>query len=169
LGVYSYKFSIVARASNSGNELSVGFNLNSIIDDEYGYVQSGWSAAASLSSAGLFGLNLTLADSRFGFPTVLSTSLAQNRFTTRLSSQYSTALNWFYSDGLIGIARLSLVPFLEFQYARASNVVFGTQILLDGVFSYYAPVSFGLEVSYSSGNGFAIGLVTLIPLLQGLR
>ncbi len=169
LGVYGYKLSASARASNAGFELNSSFILKSLIEDEYGYTQSGWATFASISSTGRFGINLTLADSSLGLPVVLDASLTQNGFGVRASSQYSLHLNWFTSDGLLGIARLSVVPFVAYQFTSKSNYIFGTQFLLDGVFQYYAPVSLGFEFSYSSLNGFQIGLVTLIPLLNGLR
>ncbi len=169
LGVYGYKLNASARATNFGFELASGFILNSLIEDEYGYTQSGWAMSANVSSSGRFGVQLSLADSSLGLPIVLDTSLNQNGFGVRAASQYSFQLNWFSSDGLLGIARLSVVPFLEYRFKTNSNCIFGSQILLDGVFQYYAPVSFGLEFSISSLNGFQFGLVTLIPLLNGLR
>jgi hypothetical protein len=63
LGVYSYRFSASARATNSGFDLSSSLSLKSMIEDEYGYTQSGWATSASISSLGRFGLSLTLADS----------------------------------------------------------------------------------------------------------
>ena len=169
LGVYSYRLAISARARDSGFDLSSSFSVKALTDDEYGYTQGGWSASASLSSTGNFSLGLTLADSSFGLPFVATFSLSQTGFSGRISSQFSLKLDWFNSDGLVGIARISFVPFLEYQFVKSSNFIFGTQVLLDGVFNYYAPVSFGLEFGYSSGNGFRLGLVTLIPLLNGLR
>ena len=169
LGVYSYRLAISARAKDSGFDLSSSFSVKALTDDEYGYTQGGWSASASLSSTGNFSLGLTLADSSFGLPFVATSSLSQTGFSGRISSQFSLKLDWFNSDGLVGIARISFVPFLEYQFVKSSNFIFGTQVLLDGVFNYYAPVSFGLEFAYSSGNGFRLGLVTLIPLLNGLR
>lgn len=169
LGVYSYRLAASARATNLGFELNSSFTLNSLIEDEYGYTQSGWATFASASSSGRFGIQFTLADSNLGLPIVLDASVTQNGFGIRASSQYSFRLNWFTSDGLIGIARLSVVPFVAYQFTTNSNYIFGTQVLLDGVFQYYAPVSLGLEFSYSSLNGFQFGLVTLIPLLNGLR
>jgi hypothetical protein len=169
LGVYSYRVALSARAKDTGFDLSAGFALEALIEDEYGYTQSGWSTAASLSSTGKFGISLSLADPGFGLPIVVTSRLNQDQFSARISSQFSFKLDWFNADGLIGIARVSLVPFLEYQFVTSSNYIFGTQVLLDGVFNYYAPVSIGLEFSYSSGNGFRLNLVTLIPLLTGLR
>lgn len=169
LGVYSYRFVASARATNLGFELNSSFSLESLVEDEYGYTQSGWATSASASSSGRFGLNLTLADSSLGVPVVLDASLTQNGFGIRASSQYSFRLNWFTTDGLLGIARFSVVPFVAYKFTTSSNYIFGTQFLLDGVFQYYAPVSLGLEFSYSSLNGLQFGLVTLIPLLNGLR
>ncbi len=169
LGVYGYKLSASARATNLGFDLSSSFILKSTIEDEYGYTQSGWATSVGVSSTGRFGVNLTLADSSLGLPVVLDVSLTQNGFGFRASSQYSFHLNWFTSDGLLGIARLSVVPFVAYKFTTNSNYIFGAQVLLDGVFQYYAPVSLGLEFSYSSLNGFQFGLVTLIPLLSGLR
>jgi hypothetical protein len=169
LGVYSYRLTATARGTNTAFELASSFSLKSLIEDEYGYTQNGWATSASISSLGRFGVNLTLADSSLGLPVVLNTSLTQNNFNARISSQFSFSLNWFNSDGLIGIARVSVLPFLGYQFATTPNYLAGTQILLDGVFNYYAPVSVGFEFSYSSLNGFQLGLVTLIPLLNGLR
>jgi hypothetical protein len=112
---------------------------------------------------------LTLADPSLGLPVVLDSILTQDGFGIRAASQYSFHLNWFTTDGLLGIARLSVVPFAAYQFTTKPNFIFGTQVLLDGVFQYYAPVSLGLEFSYSTLNGFQFGLVTLIPLLNGLR
>ncbi len=169
LGVYGYKLSASARATNSGFELNSSITFKSTIEDEFGYTQSGWATAASFSSSGRFGVNLTLADSSLGLPVVIDASLTQKGFGIQASSQYSFQLNWFNSDGLLGIARFSVVPFVAYQFTTNSNYIFGTQVLLDGVFQYYAPVSFGVQLSYSSLNGFQFGLVTLIPLLNGLR
>jgi hypothetical protein len=169
LGVYGYRLAASARATNLGFELNSSFTLKSLIEDEYGYTQSGWATSASLSSSGRFGVQLTLADSSLGLPVVFDASLTQNGFSARASSQYSFHLNWFTSDGLLGIARLSVVPFVAYKFTTSSNYIFGSQFLLDGVFQYYAPVSLGLEFSISSLNGFQFGLVTLIPLLNGLR
>jgi hypothetical protein len=169
LGVYGYRFAVSSRATNLGFELNSSFILKSLIEDEYGYSQSGWAAFSSVSSSGRFGVQLTLADSSLGLPVVLDANLSQNGFGIRAASQYSFHLNWFTSDGLLGIARFSVVPFVAYKFTTNSNYIFGTQVLLDGVFQYYAPISLGLELSYSSLNGFQIGLVTLIPLLNGLR
>ncbi len=169
LGVYDYRLAVTARARDTGFDLVAGFSLKSIVDDEYGYVQSGWATNASISSLGKFSAGVTLADSSFGIPFVVSTNLTQISFSTQISSQYSLNLDWFSKDGLVGIARVSFIPFLEYQFVNTSNFIIGTQIMLDGVFNYYVPVSIGLEFSYSNQNGFGIGLVTLIPLLNGLR
>jgi hypothetical protein len=169
LGVYGYKLNASARATNLGFELNSSFILKSLIEDEYGYTQSGWATFVSASSSGRFGVQLTLADSSLGLPVVLDVSLTQNGFGIRAASQYSFHLNWFTTDGLLGLARLSIVPFLEYRFRTNSSYTIGSQILVDGVFQYYAPISLGFELSYSSLNGFQFGLVTLIPLLNGLR
>ncbi len=169
LGIYGYRFAASARATNIGFELNSSFSLQSLTEDEYGYTQNGWAAFAGVSSSGRFGVQLTLADSSLGLPIVLDASLTQNGFGLRAASQYSFDLNWFTSDSLLGIARFSIVPFVAYKFTTNSNYIFGSQFLLDGVFQYYAPVSLGLEFSISSLNGFQFGLVTLIPLLNGLR
>ncbi len=169
LGVYSYRLAFTARATHTGFDLSSNLSLRAIVEDGYGYTQNGWATSFSASSLGRFALSLILADSSLGLPIVLNANLTQHNFGIRASSQFSFQINWFNSDGLIGIARVSVLPFIGFQFATTSNYLVGTQVLLDGVFQYYAPVSFGLEFSYSSLNGFQFGLLTLIPLLNGLR
>ena len=91
-------------------------------------------------------------------------------FSSRLATQVSIPVHWRWVDGFVGLERVTVLPFATLASREDSlRYGFGAAALLDLTFNYYAPISLGLEASWRSGNGLTVRLVSLVPLLSGLR
>jgi hypothetical protein len=119
---------------------------------------------------------LTVADVVSGQPVALAVGVSTGATLERptLSVQVQThnafGIHWRYPDGFIGLERLTFVPFGNLEYAAgAPRFGAGAQLMLDFTFNYYVPLSLGVEVAWRGGNGWSVRLVTLVPLLEGLR
>ena len=91
-------------------------------------------------------------------------------FSSRLETQVSIPVHWRFPDGFVGLERVTVLPFATVELkGEAARYGFGAAALLDLTFNYYAPVSLGFQAAWSSGNGLTVRLVSLVPLLSGLR
>jgi hypothetical protein len=139
--------------------------LGALVSDDWGYLEYGWNIAGTLSS-GAYNANLTLVDAVSGLPLALALGIKGDfssppSLSASLQTQFSFGLRLRSADGFIGIERITVQPFALFS----SSALVGVRVLADGIFNYYAPLSFGVEFSYSP-SGFGVRLVTVLPLDQ---
>jgi hypothetical protein len=135
--------------------------------DDWGYLEYGWGLGTLVSTSGNYNVGLNLASSVSGLPMQLSFGVNGNfssnpMFTATLQTQSSFAWRLRTEDGFLTLERITFQPFLYLQYNTKLESRLGIRILADGIFNYFAPISFGFELSY--GNGFAFRLVTVLPL-----
>ncbi len=137
--------------------------------DDWNYLEYGWGIRAFLGSKGEYALGISLADGVSGLPVQLNLGLsgefARNPIlNANLQTQYSFGLRLRTDDGFLALERITIQPFLSLNYRNSFDYNLGVRVLADTIFNYFAPISFGLEFSY--GNGFAVRLVTMLPLEQ---
>ena len=137
--------------------------------DDWNYLEYGWGISTFIASNGNYNLGIGLADRVSGLPIGLNLGLS-GQFSSSpilragLQTQTSFGLRWRLEDGFLALERITFQPFINFKYSNSFEYSLGLRILADAIFNYYAPFSFGLEFSY--GNGFAVRLVTVLPLEQ---
>ncbi len=157
--------------------VALSINLGATSSDDWGYAQYGWAINAGISSELTaqpltnYQFGIALTDTVAGLPLSINLGIrgkigATPTLLTRAQTQTSFATAWRNEDGFIGLERLTLQPFANLQYTTTLEYAIGLRILADTIFNYYAPISFGLEFAYASGNGFAVRLVTVLPLEQ---
>jgi hypothetical protein len=167
-GRYTYTVAPSATLTASGLTLAFSVKLEALVKDVFGYTERGWALALRVDSSGALSSSLTLADAVSGLPVVLTlrgSSTDKLEFGARLETHLSIPIYWRYVDGFVGLERVTVVPFASLETARWS---LGAAALVDLTFNYYVPVSVGAELAWT-GNGFTLRLVSLIPLLEGLR
>jgi hypothetical protein len=145
--------------------ISLYGSLGALLSDDWGYLEYGWNISGTLSSSG-YNANLILADTVSGLPLAVGLGIRgdfsnQPNVSANLQTQFSFGLGLRSEDGFIGLERITVQPFALFS----SSHLVGVRILADGIFNYYAPLSFGFEFSYGT-NGFGLRLVTVLPLEQ---
>lgn len=174
-GRFAYTITPYAKLITSSVTLGLSIKFDALTTDVFGYTQSGWKLTSSLETSGQFSLGATLADRVSNQPVALTLefqlgSARVPMFSSRLQTQVSIPVQWRSADGFVGSERLSVLPFATLAVnGDAARYGLGAAVLLDLTFNYYAPVSLGLEAIWSSGNGFGVRLVSLVPLLSGLR
>jgi hypothetical protein len=143
--------------------------------DVFGYLERGWRWTMTLDSTGSVVTALTLADVVSGQPFAVAVRvnlepLEEPSFTMQGQTHNSLGVHWRYPDGFVGLERLTFVPFANLEWrGGVTRFGAGAQVMLDFTVNYYVPLSLGLEVSWQGGNGWSVRLVTLVPLLEGLR
>ena len=174
-GRFAYTITPFAKLIASSVSVGLDIKLDALTTDVFGYTQSGWQLIGSLETAGQFAIRATLADRVANQSVALTIGLQLENarafsFSGRLETPVSIPVHWRLPDGFIGLERVTVLPFatLEFQ-GDAARYGFGAAALLDLTFNYYAPVSLGFQAAWSSGNGLTVRLVSLVPLLSGLR
>ncbi len=174
-GRFGYTVTPYANLIASNVTLGLTIKLEALATDVFGYTQSGWKISTLLETSGQFAVGATLADRVANLPVALTLALQLNQarvftFSSRLETQLSIPIQWRFPDGFIGLERVTVLPFATFELkGDAARYGFGAAALLDLAFNYYAPVSLGLEVMWRNGNGWTVGVVSLVPLLSGLR
>ncbi len=156
---------------NSIPYASLGLFLGAAQTDDWNYLEYGWGIGGSLNLnlANDYSLAITLADTVAGLPLGFNFGLRGQFFgnptlIASLQTHFSFGLAWRSEDGFLALERITIQPFANLQYSNFLEYNLGVRILADAIFNYYAPISFGLEFSY--GNGFAVRLVTILPLEQ---
>ena len=174
-GRFAYTVTPYANLIASSVTLGLSIKFDALATDVFGYTQSGWTLSSLLETSGRFALHTTLADRVANQPVALTLALQINQarvltFSSRLETHVSIPIHWRFPDGFIGLERVTVLPFATLELkADAARYGFGAAALLDLTFNYYAPISLGFELMWSSGNGWTIGVVSLVPLLSGLR
>jgi hypothetical protein len=140
-------------------------SLGALFSDDWGYLEYGWNISGTLSTSG-YSANLLLTDAVAGLPLTVGLGLrggysSQPNISASLQTQFSFGVRLRSEDGFVTLERLTIQPFALFS----SSSVVGLRFLADGIFNYYAPVSFGFEFSYGT-TGFGFRLVTVLPLDQ---
>ena len=173
-----FSYTVTPYLSLEESNFTAGFNLKlaALQTDVFGYTVRGWNLNLGLASSGKLSLGVTLADfAAGGLPVAigLKTSFYGNStpiFSARLETQVSFGLDWRFPDGFVGLERVTVQPFALLETSdKPVNYGFGAAFLLDFTVNYYAPISLGLEARWERGNGFTLRLVSLVPLLEGLR
>ncbi len=174
-GRFAYTITPFANLIASSARLGLRIEFDALSTDVFGYAQSGWKFTSSLETSGRFGIAATLADRVASQPVVwtLGVQLDDARvfsFSSRLATSVSIPVHWRFPDGFVGLERVTVLPFATLELkGDAARYGFGASVLMDLTFNYYAPVSLGLELLWSSGNGWTVRVVSLVPLLSGLR
>jgi hypothetical protein len=137
--------------------------------DDWDYLEYGWGITTLVSSNGNYNLGISLADSVSGLPIRLNLGLSGQFLnnpilSAGLQTQTSFGLRLRTEDGFLALERITIQPFINLKYSNLLEYNLGVRILADAIFNYYVPLTFGLEFSY--GNGFALRLVTMLPLDQ---
>jgi hypothetical protein len=149
--------------------VSLYSSLGALFADDWGYLEYGWNISGTLSTSG-YSANLVLTDAVAGLPLTMGLGLrggylSQPNISASLQTQFSFGVRLRSEDGFVTLERLTVQPFAVFSSTVSSSSVVGLRLLADGIFNYYAPVSFGLEFSYGT-SGFGFRLVTVLPLEQ---
>ena len=174
-GRFAYTVTPYANLIASSVTLGLGIKLDALTTDIFGYMQSGWKLTSLLETSGQFAIQATLADRVANQPVALTIGVQLEdarvfTFSSRLETQVSIPVHWRFPDGFVGLERVTVLPFATVELkGEAARYGFGAAALLDLTFNYYAPVSLGFQVAWSSGNGLTVRLVSLVPLLSGLR
>ncbi len=138
--------------------------------DDWDYLEYGWGISTLVSLDG-YTLGIVLADRVSGLPIRLNLGLS-GQFSSNpilsagLQTQTSFGLRWRLEDGFLALERITFQPFINVKYSNSLEYTLGLRVLADAIFNYYAPISFGLEFSFTTGNGFGFRLVTMLPLEQ---
>lgn len=140
-------------------------SLGALFSDDWGYAEYGWTISGTLSSSG-YSASLALVDTVAGLPLAVNLGLRGDFSSGAVVSvaaqtQFSFGLRLRSEDGFVTLERISIQPFVLFS----SSSVAGVRLLADGIFNYYAPLSFGVEFSYGS-SGFGWRFITVLPLEQ---
>lgn len=148
---------------------ALSFNFGTNQTDPWDYPLYGWNFAANLSSSSGYSLGVSSADSVAGLPLQIALGIksqfsSQPTFSAALQIRQSFAIQWRNEDGFLAVERITIQPFFALSWQTSVATSIGLRLLADGVFNYYVPVTFGLELSY--GNGFAVRLVSMLPLEQ---
>jgi hypothetical protein len=171
-GVVDFRVGLRAAWLPSGPQLAAGVLLDALGEDAFGYAEDGWHLRIDASTAPAFSVALQLADATSGLPLLLDANLASGEALSaslRITGRATLPIRARTVDGVLGLERVSLLPFLEGEFRSGLyGYAFGGAIALDGILHYYAPVSLGLELRYGSLGGLTVRLVGLAPLLDGL-
>ncbi len=173
-GRFEYTVTPYATLENSAASLGFSVRFDALGRDVFGYTVRGWRTTLNLDTTGLLSASLTLADAVQSLPVTLALRLdvaapKTPSLTARLETHVSFGIHWRSPDGFVGLERVTLLPFVTLQAENAVyRLGFGAQALLDLNLYYYLPLSLGVEVAWS-GNAWTLRLVSLVPLLQGLR
>ena len=174
-GRFAYTVTPYANLIDSSLNFGLSIKFDAIVSDVFGYTMAGWKLTSSLETSGQLSIGATLADRVANQPVALmiAVQLSATRdwsFSSRLQTHVSIPIHWRFPDGFVGLERVTVLPFAAFELkGDAARYGFGAAALLDLTFNYYAPVSLGFEMTWNSGNGWTIGVVSLVPLLSGLR
>ena len=174
-GRFAYTVTPYASLIASSVTLGVNLKLDALATDVFGYAQSGWKLTSLLETSGQFAIAATLADRVANQPVALTIGVQledASVFTvsSRLATQISVPIHWRFPDGFVGLERVTVLPFATLELrGDAARYGFGAAALLDLTFNYYAPISLGLQAIWTNGNGLTFGVVSLVPLLSGLR
>ena len=172
-----FAYTVTPYASLIASSVTLGLNLklDALATDVFGYAQSGWKLTSLLETSGQFAIAATLADRVANQPVALTIGVQledASVFTvsSRLATQISVPIHWRFPDGFVGLERVTVLPFATLELrGDAARYGFGAAALLDLTFNYYAPISLGLQAIWTNGNGLTFGVVSLVPLLSGLR
>ena len=174
-GRFAYTVTPYANLIASSVTLGLGINMDALTTDVFGYTQAGWKISTLLETAGQLAVAATLADRVANQPVTLTIGVQLQAarvftFSSRLQTQVSIPIHWRFPDGFVGLERVTVLPFATLEWQGAAvRYGFGAAALMDLTFNYYAPISLGLEVMWNSGNGWTLRVVSLVPLLSGLR
>jgi hypothetical protein len=181
---WSLGASTVIGTAVGGNygDLRVFGRLSNQSSDIFGYPSSGWRVAASLASLSGVATNAALA---YALPLGASTLPLGLEFQSTINGQrlnlqaefstrFSIRTNWRVGDGIYSLERITLRPLVSVDLTTSDNTSrsgskLAVQFLGDFALSYYAPASFGLEVSYRPGqSAFGLRFLTFLPILDDL-
>ncbi len=143
--------------------------LGATQSDDWDYLEYGWGISTSVASSGRFSAAISLADLVSGQPIQLQLSI-RGQFSSSptlqmlLQTHNTFQIRWRTEDGFLSFERITLQSFISLEYSNTLSSTVGVRLLADLIFNYFAPLTFGLELSY--GNGFAVRLVTMLPLEQ---
>ena len=174
-GRFAYTVTPYANLIDSSLNFGLSIEFDALVSDVFGYTMAGWKLTSSLETSGRFSIGATLADRVANQPVALTSAVQLSAtgdwsFSSRLKTPVSIPIHWRFPDGFVGLERVTILPFATFELkGDAARYGFGAAALLDLTFNYYAPVSLGFEMTWNSGNGWTIGVVSLVPLLSGLR
>ena len=174
-GRFAYTVTPFASLTASKIDFGMSIKFDALATDVFGYTTAGWKLIGFLETSGQFSIAATFADRVANQPVALTLAvqLEQSKgwsFSSRLETHLSLPIHWRFPDGFVGLERVTVLPFARVELNGATaQYGFGAAALLDLTFNYYAPVSLGFEMAWNSGNGLTLRLVSLVPLLSGLR
>lgn len=176
LGAVDYQLTPFARLDAKGLVGGLSLSAQNLSLDAFGYTTRGWAMSAFATTRLGFGAQFSLLGSVLDVP-------LEGRFRAypdgatgystgdlRLAGQFSFRTSWRLGDGIHGLERFTIRPFLEVgRIGLGGAFGGGVQLFADSYVIYFAPVTVGLELGFDSHGGFFVSLVSSIPLLDGLR
>jgi hypothetical protein len=176
LGSLDYQITPFARLDVKGAVAGLNLSAKNLSTDPFGYATRGWAFGGFVTTRLGFGAQFTLAGTVLDVPLegILRAypdgATGYGTGDLRVSSQFSLRPSWRIGDGIHGLERLTIRPFLEVSRIGLGGAFGGgVQVLADAYVVYYAPVTLGLELGFNTYGGFNLSLVSFIPLLNGLR
>lgn len=176
LGATDYRITPYARLDTKGLLGGLSLNAQNLETDAFGYATRGWAFGGFVTTRLGFGAQFSMAGSVLDVPlegllrAYPDGSTGYSTGDLRVSGQFSFRTSWRVGDGIHGIERLTVRPFLEIsRIGLGGSIGGGVQLFADTYVIYAAPIRLGFEFGYDSYGGFFVSLVSSIPLLDGLR
>ena len=176
LGAVEYQLTPYGRLDRRGIVGGLSLSAKNLETDAFGYATRGWAFSGFATTRLGFGAQFTVAASVLDVPlegVLRAYPDAVTGYSTgdlRVSGQFTFRTSWRLGDGIHGIERFTIRPFVQVaRIGLGGSVGGGVQVLADAYAIYAAPLRLGFEIGFDSYGGFFVYLISSIPLLDGLR